>query len=125
MFGAFAVFASAANADPTAAELLAAKTPTSKAYVDAQVGAKQQKIGAGTAGSVITYSGTAGTVGSHAVYNSGGAYNTQSTALIEAGQANTAIQNGLNAHMTCAESSADGCLLWQINSVSGTYVPHG
>ena len=43
------------------------KTVTSKLYVDSGVATKQNKIAAGTAGNVVTYTGTAGSVGSATV----------------------------------------------------------
>jgi len=98
------------------------KITTSKTYVDTQVATKQNKIGAGTNGSVVTYTGTAGSVGQKAVYNESASYN--SAALVEAGQVNTAIQNGINGHLTCAESDSEGCLIWRINSASGTHFNH-
>ena len=98
-------------------------TTTSKSYVDNQIGTKQNKIGSGTNGSVVTYTGTAGSVGQKAVYNESASYN--SNALVEAGQVNTAIQNGINGHLTCVETDTNGtCLLWRINQVSGTHFNH-
>jgi len=102
-----------------------AQIATSKAYVDAQVGTKQQKL-SGTSGTVVTYTGSAGTVGSRAIYSTGDTYSSQQNALVEANQANTAIQNGLNSHVTCNTTATDGtgrCLLWSINSANGTYMP--
>ena len=113
---------------PMCAYAVADNTVTSKSYVDAEVGKKQDKIGGGTEGTVITNTGTAGTVGSKGVYQTGGTntYNAQTTSLIEANHANTAIQNGLNAHVTCYHtdtSNNNDCDLWQINTLSGTYMP--
>ena len=98
------------------------KITTSKTYVTNQLATKQNKIGAGTNGSVVTYTGTAGSVGQKAVYNESASYN--SAALVEAGQVNTAIQNGINGHLTCAESDSEGCLIWRINPASGTHFNH-
>ena len=101
------------------------KTTTSKTYVTNQLATKQNKIGAGTNGSVVTYTGTAGSVGQKAVYNESATYN--SAALVEAGQVNTAIQNGINGHVTCASldpTDNTTCLLWQINSATGTHFNH-
>ena len=101
------------------------KTTTSKTYVDTQVATKQSKIGAGTNGSVVTYTGSEGVVGEKAVYKETAAYNA--TALVEAGQVNTAIQNGINGHVTCASldpTDNTTCLLWQINSATGTHFNH-
>lgn len=103
----------------------AAQQATSKAYVDNLVGGKQAKL-SGTPGTVVTYGSTAGAVNSRAIYTTGGTYSNQTTALVEANQANTAIQNGLNSHLTCQTTATDGtgrCLLWSINSANGTYMP--
>ena len=75
-------------------------TVTSKSYVDAELAKKQNLIGGGTADTVITNTGTAGTVGSKGVYKTTTAYSSQTGSLIEANHANSAIQNGLNAHVT-------------------------
>ena len=103
-------------------------TVTSKSYVDFEVAKKQNKIGGGTEGTVITNTGQDGQVGSKSVYKtgSGNTYNAQTTSLIEAGQANSAIQNGLNAHVTCYHTDTannNDCDLWQINPLSSTYMP--
>ena len=98
------------------------KVTTSKTYVTNQLATKQNKIGAGTNGSVVTYTGDEGVVGQKAVYKETAAYNAN--ALVEAGQVNTAIQNGINGHVTCAESDSQGCLLWQINPATGTHFNH-
>ena len=99
---------------------------TSRAYVLDKLDSKQDNIGGGTNGTLITNSGTAGQVGTpKAVYKtgSGNTYSNQTTSLIEAGQANSAIQNGLNSHVTCYDSQNGDCVLWQINALSGTYIP--
>ena len=99
---------------------------TSKSYVDNLVSQKQDKIGGDTAGTVITNTGTEGTVGKKGVYKTTTAYSSQTGSLIEANHANTAIQNGLNRHVTCADpvgASASDCLLWGINQLSGIYLP--
>lgn len=99
------------------------KITTSKTYVQNQIASKQDKIGGGTNGSVVTYTGTAGNVSEKAVYNESAAYNAN--ALVEAGQVNTAIQNGVNNHLTCIESDSEGCLIWRINNIGGTHFNHG
>lgn len=98
-------------------------TVTSKSYVDSEVGKKQNKIGGDTADTVITNTGQEGVVGSKGVYKTTTAYNSQTNSLIEANHANSAIQNGLNAHVTCYESENGECILWSINQLSGTYLP--
>ena len=85
---------------------------------------KQGKIAAGNAGDVVTYSGTAGSVGSHAVYNSNASYNANG--LLQANHANKAIQNGLNNHLTCVEGNKDPnnsrCWLYDINTQSNNTI---
>ncbi|MBP5485492.1 MAG: hypothetical protein J6Y07_02185 [Alphaproteobacteria bacterium] len=88
---------------------------------------KQGKL-TGAADTVITYGANAGVTGSKAVYQSSGSYNAN--ALAEVGHVNTTIQNGFNAHLSCVEyvtqnDPTSGCLLWNVNQLSGTYVPHG
>ena len=113
---------------PVCAFATADNTVTSKSYVDAEVDKKQDNIGDGSNGSVITNTGQEGVVGEKGVYKtgSGSTYSGQTTSLIEANHANSAIQNGLNAHVTCAEpvgGNASNCILWSINQLSGTYMP--
>ena len=101
---------------------------TTKAYVDDLVDTKQAKIPAGTANTVLISPETAGgTPRSRAIYQNGDTWNsTSQQKLLQAGQANTAIQNGLNGHLTCAQEingSGSGCLYWTINSANGTYMP--
>jgi len=100
---------------------------TSKTYVDNLVGGKQEKL-SGTAGTVVTYTGTAGTTGERGIYTTGETWNSAAQQkLLEANQANTAIQNGLNGHLTCAQAATapnTGCMYWTINSASNqVYMP--
>ncbi len=99
---------------------------TSKTYVDNLVATKQQKF-SDTAGTVVTYTDTAGTVGKRAIYANGDTWNSATQVkLIEANQANTAIQNGLNQHLTCGDRdpATQGCLYWSINSTANqVYMP--
>lgn len=110
---------------------------TSKLYVDTRLDAKQDAIGDGvnggngSNGDVVTYTDTAGTVSSKPVYDETGSYTTaQQNALIEAKNVNTAVQNGLNQHVTCRDwagndPTSGDCWIWQINTnLNGTYVPH-
>ena len=99
---------------------------TSKSYVDAELAKKQGLIGGDPADTVITNTGTDGDVDYKPIYKTTTAYSSQTGSLIEANHANTAIQNGLNAHVTCADpvgGSASECILWSINQLSGTYLP--
>ena len=90
---------------------------------------KQGVIPAGTSGNLVTYTGTAGTVGSASVYNASNAYSGQTTSLVQAQHVNTAAMNAFNAHLTCntydnsGTQTAEHCLLWNVNNLSGTYVP--
>ena len=90
---------------------------------------KQNIIGENkTAGNVATYTSSAGTLDEHAVYKTNVAYNANG--LVEAGHVNTAIQNGLNEHITCVETNKDpvtgNCWLYTINDqATGTiYTAH-
>ncbi len=97
---------------------------TSQAYVEHELSQKQGLLGGGTAGTVLVNSGEAGTVNSKGVYHTGTAYSNQTGSLVEAQTANTAIQNGLNQHVTCEQgTNASDCTLWRINTLNGTYLP--
>ena len=100
------------------------KVVTSKAYVEHELSQKQGLLGGGAAGTVLTNSGEAGTVNSKGVYHTGTSYSNQTGSLVEAQTANTAIQNGLNQHVTCEEgTNASDCTLWRINTLNGVYLP--
>ena len=90
--------------------------------INAALSEKQDAIPAGTSGNLVTYNGQSGSVGSAAVYNATGTYNSQTNSLVQAQHVNTAAQNAFNAHVTC--SNPPDCTLWSINELSGTYVPH-
>ena len=95
--------------------------------VNTGLSGKQNKIGTGTAvGNVVTYTGSAGTVGEKAVYNDTASY--AATALIEAAHANDAIQTGLNEHLSCTNDRGPNneCWLWEIkDQAAGTvYTKH-
>ncbi len=90
--------------------------------VNTALAEKQDAIPAGTSGNLVTYNGQSGSVGSAAVYNATGTYNSQTGSLVQAQHVNTAAQNAFNAHVTC--SNPPDCTLWTINELSGTYVPH-
>ncbi|MBP5485165.1 MAG: hypothetical protein J6Y07_00435 [Alphaproteobacteria bacterium] len=95
--------------------------------VNTGLAGKQEKLGQNkTSGNVVTYTNTPGTLGEHAVYNGSATYNANG--LVEANHVNTAIQNGLNNHLTCAGNApgTTNCWLYTINDqTSGTvYTPH-
>ena len=108
---------------------------TSKLYVDTELSGKQKSIGSGgqggsgANGDVVTYTGTAGTVGSKQVYGNTYTYNSQTSNLVEANTVNTAIQNGLNGHLTCAvwsDNTQTDCWKWQIvTQNNAVYLPQG
>ena len=87
--------------------------------INTELNKKQGNIN-GTANTVVTYTGSSGGVSSKGVYSSGSAYSGQTGALTEAQHVNAAVQNGFNAHLTCANQD---CTLWNVNTLSGTYVP--
>lgn len=101
--------------------------PTTGAVV-AGLNAKQNILN-GTANTVITYTGTAGGTSSKGVYNASNSYSSQTDNLAEAAHVNTAVANAFNAHLTCHRfdnsgvQTAEHCLLWNVNNLSGTYMP--
>ncbi len=77
---------------------------TSKAFVDAGVAQKQDKLSANAgAPQVLTNTGTAGTVGTKDIYTSSAAYSAQSDSLIDAQTMNTAVQNAIDAEFKCVQ----------------------
>ncbi len=100
--------------------------PTTGAVVTGLNG-KQGTIN-GPANSVVTYTGTAGSTGSKGVYQASGSYSSQTNNLAEAGHVNAAVTNAFNAHIDCNTYATPGdttsdCLLWNVNNLSGTYMP--
>ena len=87
----------------------------------------------------VTYGATAGALGSQAIYQSSGAYTTDTTGtqnnLAQADHVNGAVQNAMRAHMVCNDCEdtsvaiasacpATSCLLWDVNNnLAGVYVP--
>ena len=111
VFIVFALFAFSVRAD---------NVITSKSYVDTAANNLQNQIGANNANTVLTYTGSAGTVGEKAIYDSSAAYGGQQDALVTAGAFNTAVQNALDTEFVCIERQAGtgGCLLYQIHSAA-------
>ena len=100
--------------------------PTTGAVVTGLNG-KQAALN-GASNTVITYTGTEGSTGSKGVYQASGSYSTQTNSLAEAGHVNTAVANAFNEHLTCNTYATPGdstseCLLWNVNTLSGTYMP--
>ena len=120
-----------AVATSVGSDATATTIPTTGAVVKGLNG-KQAAIIGGTSGNLVTYSGTAGTVGSAAVYKTSSTYASQPDALVQAQHVNAATQNAFNAVMTCnawdpdvpvADRTDENCWLWNVNRLSGTYVP--
>ena len=105
----------------------ATSLPTTGAVVTG-LNNKQNKIN-GDNNTVVQYTGTAGSLTSKGVYQASGTYSSQTSNLAEAGHVNTAVTNAFNAHITCGTydtsgvQTADHCLLWNVNNLSGTYMP--
>jgi len=97
--------------------------PTTGAVVTA-LNEKQNKIN-GPQNTVVTYTGTSGGTSSKAVYSTSTAYSGQTGSLAEAGHVNTAVTNAFNAHLTCSDPNQTpaNCMVWNINNLSGTYMP--
>ena len=100
--------------------------PTTGAVVTGLNG-KQATLN-GPANSVVTYTGSSGGTSSQGVYQASGSYSSQTDSLAEAGHVNTAVTNAFNAHLTCNRYATPGdttsdCLLWNVNNLSGTYMP--
>lgn len=104
---------------------------TSKKYVDDALAGKQPTINRpADDGKVVMYTSTPGQLGAKPVYDETGTYTSaQQDSLIEAKNVNTAIQNGLNAHVVCDDNPVpadlNDCLLWRVVDLNGTYVPTG
>ena len=106
--------------------------------VVSKLGGKQNNITA-PQNTAVTYGATAGALGSQAIYQSSGAYTTDTTGtqnnLAQADHVNGAVQNAMRAHMVCNDCEdtsvaiasacpATSCLLWDVNNnLAGVYVP--
>jgi hypothetical protein len=100
-------------------------TITSKEYVDGQVSNLQTQIPAKNTNTVLTNTGTAGTVGEKAIYDTSVAYGTQSDALVTAGAFNSAVQNALESEFVCVEWQGNvhdnaHCLLYEVRGAVQT-----
>lgn len=89
---------------------------------------EKQDILNGAANTVVTYTGTSGGTGSRGIYQSSGSYSSQTNNLAEASHLNSAVTNAFNALVTCNTYATPGdttsdCLLWNVNTLSGTYMP--
>jgi hypothetical protein len=104
-------------------------TITSKEYVDGQVSNLQTQIPAKNTNTVVMNTGTAGTVGEKAIYDTSAAYGTQTDALVTAGAFNSAMQNALESEFVCIEwqgSVHDNahCLLYEVRGATQTQSPN-
>lgn len=112
VFVVFALFALSVRAD---------NTITSKEYVDGQVSNLQTQFPAKNTNTVVTNTGTAGTIGEKAIYDTTGTYAEQQDALVTAGAFNTAVQNALESEFVCVEWLGDvhdnaHCLLYEVKN---------
>ena len=94
------------------------KTPTSKGYVDTEIGTRQAKIPAtntnsGTPGTtVVTYTGTAGTIGERKIYSNSNSYTpgTDADSLVTAGALTNKVATlptVQTSKLTCANQACD------------------
>ncbi len=95
---------------------------TSKAFVDAGVAQKQDKISANSGASqVLTNTGESGIVGTKDIYTSSAAYSAQSDSLIDAQTMNTAVQNAINAEFKCVQTNPnDSTDCWLVDVLGQT-----
>jgi len=79
---------------------------------------KQDEIGAVNTNTVVTYTGTPGTLGQKGIYQDTGTYATQSDNLIKASTFNAALRNGLENEFVCADRDpvSNQCWLWTIHN---------
>ena len=98
--------------------------------VNTGIATKQDEIGAANTNTVVTYTGTPGTLGQKGIYQDTGTYAAQQNNLIQASTFNAALRNGLNNEFVCAgtdDGTPNGnCWLWTIdndyNGVTENYV---
>ena len=86
---------------------------------------KQNTIPAVNTNTVVTYTGTPGTLGQKGIYQDTGTYASQQDNLIDAGTFNEALRTGLNSEFVCSENmpGTNNCWLWTIdNDYNGTTV---
>ena len=104
-------------------------TITSKEYVDGQVADLQTQIPAKNVNTLVMNTGTAGTIGEKAIYDTTGTYAEQQDALVTAGAFNSAVQNALESEFVCVEwqgSVHDNahCLLYEVRGATQTQSPN-
>ena len=88
--------------------------------VNTGIATKQDEIGAVNTNTVVTYTGTPGTLGQKGIYQDTGTYATQSDNLIQASTFNAALRNGLENEFVCADRDpvSNQCWLWTINNAT-------
>ena len=86
---------------------------------------KQDEIGAANTNTVVTYTGTPGTLGQKGIYQDTGTYATQSDNLIDARTFNAALRNGLENEFVCADRDpvSNQCWLWTIHNNGDLELP--
>ena len=93
--------------------------------VNTGIATKQDEIGAVNTNTVVTYTGTPGTLGQKGIYQDTGTYAAQQNNLIQASTFNAALRNGLENEFVCADRDpvSNQCWLWTIdNDYNGTTV---
>ena len=86
---------------------------------------KQDEIGAANTNTVVTYTGTPGTLGQKGIYQDTGTYASQQDNLIDAGTFNAALKNGLDNEFVCAGYATTGeCWLWSIDNETENRSPN-
>ena len=89
---------------------------------------KQDEIGSANTNTVVTYTGTPGTLGQKGIYQDTGTYAAQQNNLIQASTFNAALRNGLENEFVCADRDpvSNQCWLWTIdNATEETLLPDG
>ena len=81
---------------------------------------KQNTIPAANTNTVVTYTGTPGTLGQKGIYQDTGTYANQQNNLIDAGTFNEALRTGLNSEFVCVENmpGTDDCWLYTIDNTT-------
>ena len=93
--------------------------------VNAGLDDKQDTIPAANTNTVVTYTGTPGTLGQKGIYQDSGTYATQSDNLIQASTFNAALKNGLDNEFVCAGYATTGeCWLWSIDNETENRSPN-
>ena len=94
--------------------------------VNAGLDDKQDTIPAVNTNTVVTYTGTPGTLGQKGIYQDTGTYAAQSDNLIDAGTFNAALRTGLNSEFVCSENmpGTNDCWLYTIDNETENQSPN-